>query len=882
MATCTSKWLKRSLFASVSSVICLATPVIAEENAAQGAALEEIIVTGAKLQNMRAIEAKRETFQVMDAVSADEIGRLPDFNIGESLARVPGISIRTDQGEARFATVRGLNPDYNTTLLDGSAIAVPDRDGRNVFMEVLPASAAKRLEVFKTLTPDMEGHAIGGIINLVTPSAYDFDDLTINVQGELGQYELNDGFEGSGLSGDADLMIADTFGQNDKFGFVLTGNYFKRDSYLPWAQFERYRFYDADGNETAAYADGALPAPGQRRYHWYHNDRTRYGGMGKFEYKPSAELYSYVKLYYNVAKDDEARQTDVFSNGSGNTAVDQTATSGTLVGDNFTTRQYVGLFNFHRSVWGAQLGADYQMSGDTLLKLRANYSSALFKNPEHFMEWRRTSGDYAFSYVQDGDAFNVTLNDPEAAYNLDNMPANNYNFTDRRLEEDIFEVSADVIGDRLFDSDALGFMAGVKFRVLDRTYNEDKFRYLAQDGNTFSLGASGLATIEGGSEMPGILDDQGIISVNTATVLDVVMDHIDGNAAQWLYDEQSSNDVKADYGVNEKVFAAYGALTYEDEVHHLVTGLRLEATEYSTTGNRAIDGAYHAVEGDGNYLNLLPSISYSYKAAEDMIIRAAYSRTIGRPAFTQFAPSSESASTSGTIPTVSRSNPELKPRVSDNIDLSVEKYLDGGTGIVSLGAFYKRIQDEIYTRSSEQMVEVFGELVLAEVSQPENADDITSLYGLELNVVKNLDFLSGALDGFGVSFNATKLWHNFKYLTSDNSYFEPETMPGMANTMANAALFYDKGAFSAKIALNYTDIQMDKLNSNPDNISYVDEDWQVDFKASYRVMENLAITLNLYNILGESEDLVTGRYLEQTGRESNYGSAYFIGLSYQY
>ena len=148
------------------------------------------------------------------------------------------MSIRTDQGEARFVSLRGLNPDYNSTLLDGSTIAVPDRDGRNVFMEVLPASVAKRIEVFKTVTPDLEGHAIGGIINLVTPSAFDYPGFTVNSKIEFGEYERNEGFEGNSPSGDADFLIANQFGVNDQFGLVLTGNYFQRDSYTPWAQFE--------------------------------------------------------------------------------------------------------------------------------------------------------------------------------------------------------------------------------------------------------------------------------------------------------------------------------------------------------------------------------------------------------------------------------------------------------------------------------------------------------------------------------------------------------------------------------------------------------------------------------------------------------------------
>jgi TonB-dependent receptor len=870
---------------SVAASGLLAGQSFAQETemaAGSGGSFEEIVVRGTKYQNLRALEAKRNTMQVMDAVSADEIGRLPDFNVGESLARVPGVSIRTDQGEARFVTIRGLNPDYNSTLLDGSTIAVPDRDGRNVFMEVLPASAAKRIEVFKTVTPDQEGHAVGGIVNLVTPSAYDYDDLQIKVQGEIGQYQQNSGFEGKKLSGDADFLVANTFGADDAWGLVVTGNYFQRDSYLPWAQFERFRFYDAGGNEVAPYTEGSLPAPGQRRYHWYHNDRQRYGGMGKLEYKPSTDVYSFFKMYYNIAKDDEARQTDVFDDRGGNTAINQTETSGTLIGTNFRTRQYVGQFNFKRSLWGGQLGTDYQMDDTNQLKLRASYSASLFKNPESFVEWRRDSADYAYSYERDGDAFNVTLNDPAAAFDFDNMPMNNYNFTDRRMKEKVWEVSADVVGDSLFSSDTLGYITGVKYRRLERNYNEDKFRYIATGLNTFSLGASGLATIDDVPKMPGILPGQGVISVDTTNVLPAVDADIAANPDGWTFDDQPNDDLRADYGVEENVFAAYAAITHETEEQRLVAGFRIEATSYDTSGNRLIDGVYGPVDDSGNYLNILPSINYTYRPAQDLAVRAAYSRTIGRPKFSEFAPSLESASTAGTQPTLSRSNPDLKPRLSDNIDISVEKYLDGGSGIIALAGFYKRIQDEIYVDTTEQLIPELDPNNLTLVSQPQNADNTTNLFGIELNLVKNFDFLPSGLDGFGGALNVTKIWQDFEYPAGDGTFINPRTMLGQSNKIINAALFYDKGKFNANLALNYTDIQADRFNNNPDNISYVDEDWQVDFKASYYVMDNLAITMNLYNILGESEDLVTGRYLEQPGRESAYGSAYFIGFSYSY
>ncbi|MEX1146946.1 MAG: TonB-dependent receptor, partial [Sphingomonadales bacterium] len=732
-------------------------------------------------------------------------------------------------------------------------------------------------------TPDLEGHAIGGVINMVTPSAYDYDDLAIRLQGEAGIYVQRKGFHGSSPSGTADFLVANKFGQNDEFGVVLTGNYFRRFSYLPWAQFERFRFYDADGAETGAYADDAVhTAPGQRRYHWYKNDRTRYGGMVKFEHRPSTDVHSFLKVYYNTAEDDEARQTDVWANQAGNTLVDAGPDSGTLVGDNFRSQQQLGLFDFERSVWGAQIGTDYSLNDTTRMKLRGSYSAALFKNPESFIVWRRDSSDYAFSFVRDGNAFNVTPNDVDAAFDLDNLPMVEWNLTERRMKEKVYEVSADFEGDSLFSSDSLGYMTGVQFRRTDRSFDENRFVQAAVAGNDLSLGASGLATLMPAPKMPGILSGQNLITIDSRNTLGAVQQHIADNPAQWVFNDQPDVDVRSDYGVQEDVYAAYAAVTHHGDRHRMVAGLRVEATRYDTTGNRALDGVYQPVEDSGSYTNFLPSVNYSYDVSDSLVVRAAYGRTIGRAPFNQFAPSQESVSTAGTQPTVSRSNPDLKPRISDNIDLSFEKYLDGGSGIVAVGAFYKRIEDEIFVRATEQQVDIFGETMLALVSQPENAGETVNLYGLEFNLVKNFDFLPAPFDGFGGSLNATKIWNDFSYQANTGDIFEPRTMLGQANKIVNASLFYDKGRFSAKLAFNYMGLQMDRLDSNPDNISYVDEEWGLDFKASYNVLESLAVTFNAFNFAGKTENLLTGRFQEQPGRRSNFGSAYFIGLSYVY
>lgn len=98
----------------------------------------EIVVTGQALANKRAIDAKRDAIAIVDAVAADDIGNLPDFNAGDALRRVTGVNVLTYQGEPRFITIRGLNADYINSTVDGFQVASPDPGGRKLFTEVLP------------------------------------------------------------------------------------------------------------------------------------------------------------------------------------------------------------------------------------------------------------------------------------------------------------------------------------------------------------------------------------------------------------------------------------------------------------------------------------------------------------------------------------------------------------------------------------------------------------------------------------------------------------------------------------------------------------------------------------------------------------------------
>lgn len=181
--------------------------------------VDEIVVTDARLQAVKEIQAKREIEVISDSISADEIGTLPDFGLGEALARVPGVSTiqNNARGEAQFLTLRGLNADYNLVQIDGVTLPANEIGRRNVSLDVIPSSLASRVEVYKSVTAAMNGNAIGGIANLKTRSAFDGGgDLFVGGRFDIGAWDFARTRSDSSPSGQAEIVASNTFGSNGR------------------------------------------------------------------------------------------------------------------------------------------------------------------------------------------------------------------------------------------------------------------------------------------------------------------------------------------------------------------------------------------------------------------------------------------------------------------------------------------------------------------------------------------------------------------------------------------------------------------------------------------------------------------------------------------
>ncbi|HSG34751.1 MAG TPA: TonB-dependent receptor plug domain-containing protein, partial [Sphingomonadaceae bacterium] len=150
----------------------------------------EILVVGQAATQASSLSLKRESDTVGDAITRDAIGQFPDQNVAESLRRLPGVNVLNDQGEGRFVSVRGLDPELNATSINGVRLPAPESDVRSVALDVISSDIIESIEVKKSLTPDMDADTIGASIEINTTSAFSLrrDQVTAEIEGSYNDY----------------------------------------------------------------------------------------------------------------------------------------------------------------------------------------------------------------------------------------------------------------------------------------------------------------------------------------------------------------------------------------------------------------------------------------------------------------------------------------------------------------------------------------------------------------------------------------------------------------------------------------------------------------------------------------------------------------------
>jgi TonB-dependent receptor len=833
--------------------------------AAPPSEVEEIVITGQREAQRAAIAVKREAFVVADVVSADDIGKLPDHNTAAALRRIPGVSVMEDQGEPRFPVLRGLRSTYNRTTVDGALVASVDESGRTVPMDIVPSVMAGRLSVIKTVTPENDGNAIGGVINVTTRSAFDHAGPFFNGIASYGQYERSGDVRNDKPSYRLAFATGTTFGANDEWGVVLGASFEQLDYDIPQveAQDPSVREYTAAGAPVLSGAPNGngLQVPAFQRLFWYNNTKQRQGVNGKIEFRPTDSFRWDASGLFAKMEDDEERIENRIEP-LGNVA------NQTRFGGSFARGRGVIQLNqpiTSREISLARTGFEWDVNPTWKLNGDLIYSTAKLDVPNISSEFRTVDGTgtanaYGFTYDTTNPLFPIFTPASEAAFR---NPANYLLQQHREALTATEENTSQARLDLAYDNEA-GFNAkmGGLLRHSERDFRSTQVTYTARSF-VYTLDEVDSA---GPTQL---IADRYLLTprINSAAELAFFK----ANKARFT---AATAAPTGDYKVEEDVSAAYGQASYVLGDVTILGGIRYERTEVSSAAVRSTAGVLTPVNNSGSYDNWMPSLHLQWKPADKLIVRAAWTNTIGRPDYGSLA-ANETLNFDGSQPTLSRGNPGLKARESQGFDLSVEYYPQDG--LVSMALFTKTIDNEIFTLQSSEQLDVGRGVETVLVSTPRNAES-AKINGLEFAVQQAFTFLPEPFNGFGTNANFTLLDTKFTFLTATGR--RTRGLFQQPDLTTNESIYYQRGPFEARVSHNYIGGFLETIvDANTNSDQYWKGRHVFDANVSWRPTDFLTVFVEGQNLSNTGRQEVSGPNRRNLQEWANYGRTFWLGAA---
>lgn len=836
-------------------VLAAALMTAAPAAAQTGEAVEELVVTGQRLSQLRAIETKREALGVVDAISADDIGRLADKNVAENLERLPGVGVAYDQGEGRYVSVRGTPSALNNVTLNGVEVGNPDGDSRALPLDVISGQLLGRIEVLKAVTPDRDAQGIGGTVNLVTQSPFDLNqDRIAQISAQIGYQEFN---EKTPVQGD--ITVGGILGN---WGALLGLSYSRRD-------YRSDGLYPDDWRTVPGVARGGLPI--NLKYTSYTLDRERIGVSGALEYKPSDDSRFYFRGLWSRFTEDEYRQRFRLDFAANLANVTLNPDGATGVARNVEARQDLRTEYKEKSISTFQLGAEHQR-GPWRIDYDVSWGFNELIEPNELWLFRGGAATVDFDMrplLYTATPRNLTARD---------LGFRQYTVQDETGEETNKAARFDLRRDIDMGDDSF-FKVGLKVRETDKKFDgrTDIFERASAAANRFTLADFGLQGPDqevslGKATYVGqfVIDET---AIRAFTEANLGGPRIVRNNATSL-----SNDTLSDYSLTERVLAGYAMANIDFGAVTLLAGWRVERTETDVRGFRLSGGAVTPVTRAGEYTNFLPNVHLRWEPREDVVVRAAYTHTLGRPQYPQLRPGgllTVVTNPDGTLDgELSEGNVDLDPFRSENFDVSAEWYFAPG-GLLSAGAFLKRIDDPIFSFRQTQAGVLLDGRTFARLaySQPRNAEK-GEIRGLEFQYQQQFTFLPGLWSGFGASANVT---------LTDSELTVPGRgdLPfvGQSDLLWGAQLFYQAGRIEAALSYHHTGKAPQSIGGDSDADTFDDDYRRLNAKVSYAVTDRIEVFVDLQNLTDEKLREYQGGRQDWLTNYERYKRTYYVGLS---
>ena len=793
----------------------------AKKKAEDAKTLDKVTVTGIRGGIERAIDIKKDATSIVEAISAEDIGKLPDVSIAESIARLPGIAAQRVAGRAQVISVRGLSPDFATTTLNGREL-VSTGDNRSVEFDQYPSELMAGVTVYKTPDAALVGQGLSGTMDMRTVRPLDYDHRVIALSGRWQRNSL-----GSAANADADgnRFNISYIGQSAdrKFGFSI--GYSHSDTPIQENQVGLWEPWRLLGNNwrpgVAAgtyYPDGikALRRTGYTK---------RDGVMATLEFRPSDAWISTLDVFHSEAtQEDTANQFEVQMDGWVGPYSGFNVTDAEVNGNNsFTSGVVNNVYPFVRGLYNKRndeinaFGWRNEFFINSV-KLTADASWSKAKRDELSLENNLNLGpapqldSVALNY---DDAFFPQFTPGKNYTDTANMifsPLWGAGYGKRpKVEDELksFRLDAALPAPAALD----GLFSGIDVGLNYADRNKDK----QQPEGGISAPAGTVITDD---LQYGLIDLSfaGVGMIPSWNVPGMVAKHMTFNPVDnqpWLIPKawSVSEEISTGY-VKGNIDTTWGSIPVRGNI-----GFQVQRTDQSSA-SRVWDNSQPAgqeirpYENGKTYTDVLPSLNLAFSIANDQTIRVAMARQVARARVDQLRASVEfGVDTATGKPGASGGNPLLDPWRANAFDISWEKYF-GSKAYVAAAFFYKDLRSYIYTQTLdgydftallEGWIPPVGMTVPVQttgtMSAPFNGKG-GKLQGLELSTSLPLEMVSPALQGFGIVASATFNDSNIKIRDPDsvNSVGAGDIdLPGLSKRVYNLTAYYERNGFEFRV-----------------------------------------------------------------------------------
>jgi iron complex outermembrane recepter protein len=874
----------------------------AEDEAAEAAGtLDEVVVTGIRSAIESAISTKLEKTSIVEVISAEDIGKLPDTSIAESIARLPGLAAQRVAGRSSTISIRGLAGDFSTTLLNGRE-QVSSGDNRGVEFDQYPSELLSQVLVYKTPDATLVAQGISGTVDLRTVRPLINQQRVVALNARLEENSLGKlNPESDDKGGRFSFSYIDKFA-DDTIGVAL--GFARLDSPGQGSRFEAWGYADLDAQTPRS-------ALGGGRAQAVSTDNVRNGFMGVVEFAPNDFYFGTLDVYYsNFDRDEYDRGLQLGIGFSGAVPVPGTTP---IIQNGLVTNASV------RNVYGPvvrndlntredstfAIGFKNEFTFDNNWKGTADFSMSRADREEMILE--TYSGIPGFSPVV---GFTIDPNEgrTQLTFNRDYTDPSSLRLSDPggwgqagyiKFPEFKDELRSVLLaGNRSFEDGAFTSLdLGLNYSRREKSrFVAEAFLDLAGTPRPNDIAIPG-SLVRGAADLSA-LGFRGVIAYDPMGALGTV------------YQPRTNVNqdiLNKDWKVEEDVINVFAKLNIDTTVMDIPLrgnfGLQYVRADQQSEGFATPGGnASLAIpfSGGDEYGDVLPSINLSAELVPETLLRFGLAKQQARPRMDQMrANNGYGINLDRLIYSGGGGNPELKPWEATSLDLSFEKYF-GTRGYFSIAGFAKDLDVYIYDQTVPfdfSLVDVSlipgtrrPSSLIGEFTRPENGEG-GSLIGFEYAFSVPLELLAEPLTGFGVqgSYSDTRTSISPTGPLTGSAVRQP--LPGLSRYVSNLTFYYEsEGGFSARVSQRSRSRFLGEVQGfgADRETRFVDSEKIIDFQTGYEfkqgALQGLSVLLQINNLDNEPyRELYRGENeLDRPRLWSEYGRTTLLGVNYKF